>query len=240
MKKTAISAALAAMAFGVASNASANLAPDAALLMGAQSFTCPYDLGTPPDCVAGAPVPQSNFFAMDNDGSGVWEDAERVALDPGTDGGIVLGATQGFGTSTGTGPTLVITAPGGIDAGWGFFGSAGWHTQAGTLAVATDDGAGSVTLDMTGWNVHWNDGDIDMGQGAAAVVSCGVDCAVGDTFTMDYDAVVPSGSFIGVAYQLHLSGTIGEASVIPVPAAVWLFGSGMLGLVGVARRKKQA
>jgi hypothetical protein len=28
-------------------------------------------------------------------------------------------------------------------------------------------------------------------------------------------------------------------TVVPVPAAVWLFGSGLLGLVGVARRKKQ-
>ncbi|MEN8133637.1 MAG: VPLPA-CTERM sorting domain-containing protein, partial [Pseudomonadota bacterium] len=26
--------------------------------------------------------------------------------------------------------------------------------------------------------------------------------------------------------------------VVPVPAAVWLFGSGFIGLVGVARRKK--
>ena len=30
----------------------------------------------------------------------------------------------------------------------------------------------------------------------------------------------------------------GGASVVPVPAAVWLFGSGLLGLVGVAMRKK--
>ena len=28
------------------------------------------------------------------------------------------------------------------------------------------------------------------------------------------------------------------ASVVPVPAAAWLFGSGLLGLVGIARRKK--
>ena len=31
-----------------------------------------------------------------------------------------------------------------------------------------------------------------------------------------------------------------EAAVIPIPAAVWLFGSGLLCLVGVARRKKTA
>ena len=30
----------------------------------------------------------------------------------------------------------------------------------------------------------------------------------------------------------------GNAGVVPVPAAVWLFGSGLLGLIGVARRKK--
>lgn len=30
----------------------------------------------------------------------------------------------------------------------------------------------------------------------------------------------------------------GDVSVIPVPAAVWLFGSGLIGLIGVARRKK--
>jgi len=29
----------------------------------------------------------------------------------------------------------------------------------------------------------------------------------------------------------------GDVSTVPVPAAVWLFGSGLLGLVGVARRK---
>ena len=32
----------------------------------------------------------------------------------------------------------------------------------------------------------------------------------------------------------------GTVSAVPVPAAVWLFGSGLLGLVGVARRKKAA
>ena len=30
----------------------------------------------------------------------------------------------------------------------------------------------------------------------------------------------------------------GDVSAVPVPAAVWLFGSGLLGLIGVVRRKK--
>ena len=32
----------------------------------------------------------------------------------------------------------------------------------------------------------------------------------------------------------------GGTSAVPVPAAVWLFGSGLLGLIGIARRKKPA
>ena len=31
--------------------------------------------------------------------------------------------------------------------------------------------------------------------------------------------------------------TLDQAAVVPVPAAVWLFGSGLVGLIGVARRK---
>jgi hypothetical protein len=28
-------------------------------------------------------------------------------------------------------------------------------------------------------------------------------------------------------------------AAVPVPAAVWLFGSGLIGLIGMARRRKQ-
>lgn len=32
----------------------------------------------------------------------------------------------------------------------------------------------------------------------------------------------------------------GDVAVVPLPAAAWLFGSGLLGLIGIARRKKAA
>lgn len=39
-------------------------------------------------------------------------------------------------------------------------------------------------------------------------------------------------------HQFSFSNT--QASAVPVPAAAWLLGSGLLGLIGVARRKEQA
>ncbi len=30
----------------------------------------------------------------------------------------------------------------------------------------------------------------------------------------------------------------GDVSAVPVPAAVWLFGSGLIGLLGIAKRKR--
>lgn len=40
------------------------------------------------------------------------------------------------------------------------------------------------------------------------------------------------------AWAVH-SGDVGVAiPSVPVPAAVWLFGSGLLGLIGIAKRKK--
>jgi len=38
--------------------------------------------------------------------------------------------------------------------------------------------------------------------------------------------------------HLHGGVTLNTVSAVPVPAAVWLFGSGLLGLIGFARRKK--
>ena len=60
-----------------------------------------------------------------------------------------------------------------------------------------------------------------------------------------YECVASVCTSVGAPHQngpaqgtvLNFSGT-GSASVVPIPSAAWLFGSGLLGLVGIARRKK--
>ena len=54
--------------------------------------------------------------------------------------------------------------------------------------------------------------------------------------------VISTGTFNGV-YETDTNGNLligRRVPEVPVPAAVWLFGSGLLGLVGMARRKKAA
>jgi hypothetical protein len=54
---------------------------------------------------------------------------------------------------------------------------------------------------------------------------------------LDRNGVTDAGFDIGVSTPLFTNDGVAP---VPLPAAVWLFGSGLLGLVGVARRKKKA
>ena len=61
----------------------------------------------------------------------------------------------------------------------------------------------------------------------------------GTTYTLDYywdysyNGFATLGGLQVKEYHLHLTGT-----VVPIPAAVWLFGTGFIALVGLARRKR--
>ncbi len=55
------------------------------------------------------------------------------------------------------------------------------------------------------------------------------------TFYMNYGSQGYSGAKANSYYAWAVQS--GDVSAVPVPAAVWLFGSGLLGLIGVARRK---
>lgn len=58
----------------------------------------------------------------------------------------------------------------------------------------------------------------------------------------NYQAIDINASWTGVPYPTvaHVTFSQIEPSAVPVPAAAWLFGSAMLGLAGVARKRKAA
>ena len=266
MNKKILTVAIAS-SFGViafSGTASADMAADASLDFDPLTLACKGaakpNPGTPPDnCNYGAKIDSGSYFGMDANGDGNYQLGELTALTSGSEG-INVNTTQG--------------AVGKIDNTWTFFSGAGNHTTVSDAAISTDDSAGNVTLDFSGWNVNWNGipfinmgggdqacgttddgicmtkdannndvdvgGVVDNGTSVASVVCADGSCLEGSAYTLDYDAKVPfddASGFGGVSYTLHLEGTIGSAA-IPVPAAVWLFGSGLLGLVGVARRRK--
>ena len=72
-----------------------------------------------------------------------------------------------------------------------------------------------------------------------ATITCdtGSGCSDGAGYMLDYFATTAEGDISskgGVSYSLHLEGTI---SAVPVPAAIWLFASGLIGLFSAFKYK---
>ena len=53
----------------------------------------------------------------------------------------------------------------------------------------------------------------------------------------DLQGNLTSGRIEGSAVGASVAAKLGPVSAVPVPAAAWLFGTGLIGLVGIARRK---
>jgi len=191
-----------------------------------------------------APVVTGSYFAMDTNGDSKIQQSEKTLLSEGTTG-LIIGVT----TATGSNHTGAPTAgdSNAIDAPW-FFSS---NTGSDFVTVGVT-GSTTAGLAMSGWRVAWSGSVFDMsggawnpvgGTGATGTFASGIgrftwDGIYGDAYILDYHATVPSGGFAGVQYELHLQGNVTQTAVIPVPAAAWLFGSGLMGLVGIARRRK--
>ena len=179
----------------------------------------------------------TSWFAMDNNGDSKIQLTEKVSLFEGTDG-IVIGSPQ---TSL---PAIV--------AAWSFFGNTGYN-----YTPTTGITGGTSGLDMSGWMVNWNGGDINMGAGGAwnplNALAAGLDTTTftnnvanftwsgvyGTAYSLDYTATVPSGGFAGVKYSLHLEGVVNQAAPVPEASTygMMLAGLGLVGFMASRRRK---
>ena len=166
-----------------------------------------------------------SWFGIDTNINGLMDDNEKAALSQGTTG-IQIGAAQ---------------AAGAIDAPGTFSGNSSVHRTASAVTGDTING-----LDFSGWRWIFAGNDINMGSGAWGAgftngkANIAWDGVYGHAYALDYAATIPAGDPCGCAgqYRLHVEGNV---NAVPIPAAVWLFGSGLLGLVGASRRKsKQA
>jgi hypothetical protein len=138
-----------------------------------------------------------------------------------------------------------ITTDGGtlalFDDDTGFAGTALVIGSSGGNVVFTDNSDGSwdaqffdvfntpgATITLAGGNNFVL--GIDWGAGYAGDTSYSLQSSP-DTYLINFDGVAADGS------SKSGSTLAVDLAPIPVPAAVWLFGSGLLGLVGVARRR---
>lgn len=186
--------------------------------------------GSPVDVASGS------YYAFDQNLDSKIQGNEKVPIAMGTTGFIV-------GLSS---------VPGEIDALWTY--SGGGQGQDHLTSPFSPLTAG---VDLSGWTLSFEGIDYAMGTGAWTPSNCSIlGCSgvtfadgvgdltwsgiYGDPFILNYTATAPA-DLIGLIevshYFLHIEGVVNPAPV-PVPAAVWLFGSGLLGLLGVARGRR--
>ena len=95
-------------------------------------------------------------------------------------------------------------------------------------AIASLWSVGSFTFDLNFMNVDFINATNIVLSGTGIISS--TDAGLDDSFG--------SWSFGANSAGTNFTWNSASNAVVPVPAAVWLFGSGLVGLVGMARRKK--
>lgn len=162
--------------------------------------------------------------------------------------GQTLDTSGGFDSLSGTPTsTLNLKANASIFDNVGIFSTGGSNTIYGDLNSETGEGAVSILLDtetnIFGFNIlGGNDGQflVDFFGSDGGLIGSFSQTATNSFFGFRVDSgtlisavSITNTDYLGLAYDNFTF----NSTVVPIPAAVWLFGSGLLGLVGVARRK---
>lgn len=183
-----------------------------------------------------AGVSGGSWFALDTDSNRSIATHEKAAIYPGTDGGIRIGSVQAIGA---------------IDIWPDYFGATGYD-----YTTVAPTGGTTAGIDFSGWSIYWNGQPVPIAvdYGAWTPTNCAtLGCAgvsfiadvaafswsgvYGDSYTLWYSLsfMTDPGTWVTTDYILYLEGTV--QAPVPVPAAVWLFGSGLIGLLGIVRRR---
>ncbi|MCW9014345.1 MAG: VPLPA-CTERM sorting domain-containing protein [Gammaproteobacteria bacterium] len=89
----------------------------------------------------------------------------------------------------------------------------------------------TMTADMTSMFANWNSRDDYIGEysigGNATVTSLDE-----WSYELVWDSMQTAGPYQGMTVEMTM-----QVSAVPVPASVWLFGSGLLGLFSMSRRR---
>lgn len=139
---------------------------------------------------------------------------------------------------------------------WGFFGPVAVFTsdadgvRSGFAAPTGDITGSTLTLDLSAWTYYWNGTTVNSGSSsdliAGSICSLSIQDRCSTPILTTYNAM--TGEFTASWTAVNIGGATpdeiaewnitGYVSTVPVPAAVWLFGSGLIGLAGFARHKK--
>ena len=134
----------------------------------------------------------------------------------------------------------------------------GAQANAGAGTGSAGTGFATMTLDdatlLFSWNVAWSGVDETLAHfhGPAlpnqnAGVQVSIDVAANPAISSTTLSAAQAEDLLAGLWYINIhtvafpGGEIrGQVSTIPIPAAVWIFSSGLLGLIGIARRKKSA
>ena len=237
MKMTSLSLAMAGL-LGAGAAQAAFLAPNSTYTATVGGISC-FTFG---NCLADGGSAATGSFTLTTDASGSNFSVGGYALDPylGTPGGVFTtgGPVNGTGAVDGAGSMDLNFA--GRTGSAQFFPTLGpaWNIDADTGAYEgfttgadsnLDPVTGAINLTLTGTSLSLTGTSAGIGSWTGLLVSVG---NVGTQW--DFFAGTPYTE----VYEISLQGP--TPSAIPVPAAVWLMGSGLVGLVGLARRRRSA